>query len=254
MSAPCINDTCSITSLIDPDTRRLELNARIDPTGGLQCIDGRGLGMLIFGEPEAAAPIDTCYQQLGISGSGAVWSIPKRALVHDFSGDVVNIPQGGNEGDESADSISTGGSLTNPYDCQAMLWVWGRFEVGYTISTAASDDYTNPTVDTGDFIPFNAEVECRFKINGNPQATSIMDIGGIVPAALDGSHKRRWEYFAIRTSIGANDTISLTAMANHEGNNEVVNASTVNADVNFPSRGFRIVGEAIIMPFNNEAA
>lgn len=256
MAAPCINDTCSITTSIDSVTRRLQIDARLDPTGGLQCIDGRGLGLEIYGAPAAAAPIDVGFQQLGISTAGEVWSIPGRSRIKAFSGGPENIPQGAGESGEGSSSASPIGtvSITNPYSTQAQMIVIGRFEVNYTISLSANGHiHGNPTIDGGAMIPFNGDIRTELEIDGSsPLASAYHDIGGVVPSALNNSNKRSWKYFAVQTTIGANATRTLRAFASHEGNNESVNIITINPASTpvFAQRGFMISGHAIILPFN----
>lgn len=282
MAAPCMNDTCSITTSIDAITRQLSINVNRRNQAGLYC-DG-GLGVKVFGDPVNAMPIDTCFQQLGIAantgdsdGLGALvglWSIPKRAKFKTFNSDAVNIKQGAGVNGEGAVSVDPLGGIdiTNPYDCQAMMLVMGRFMVGYTVSYTDSVDnltVSNPVIrsDTdvnatnnqpGDFyVPFNADIKCALAINASNEAVSFMDIGGIVPVShvsgLNNSNKRRWEYFAFRYSIAAGATVTLSASSNHEGSGESVNVKTIDADVGFPDRGFSVDGTAIIFPFNNEA-
>lgn len=268
MAAPCINDTCSIRAAVDSITRQLTLDARLDPTGGLQCIDGRGLGLAIVNDPAAvtfaSVAGDLCFHQLGITTAGEVFSVPERARFQGFSSSTaVNIPQGGDEGDESiANPIDTGQTVTNPYDCQAMMLVIGRFRVGYSISTAAVDNLglTEQTIESADassqlWIPYNGDVRARFFIDGTNESTSYFDIGGTIPNSLNNSNKRRWEYFVVRRSLAAGATVDLDARANHEGNNESLNISTINPATapTFDDRGLKCDGEVIIFPFNNEA-
>lgn len=261
MGAPCINDTCSISSQVDPVTRRLQMEVNLYGEGGLTCVDGEGVQLKILGDPGPVAAIDACFQQLGVDTLGNAWSIPKRAKIHTFSGSVVNIPQGGDEGDPSSDSISSGGTLVNPYSCQAMVLVVGRYEVGYTIFDGAPGSnplITSSAPNAGDWIPFNADIKTRIAFNGVNKNVAYMDVGGIVKqSTLNNSNKRRWQDFAFYTTIGGSSSVTIEAFANHEGSGEAINISTVNpADPAygdpFPDRGFRAYGNAIIMPFNAE--
>lgn len=256
MGAPCINDTCSITTQIDPATRRLQINAVTAGDGGLKCFDGSGLGINVYGSPAKAPPIDTGFQQLGITTGGEVWSIPKRALYKSFSGGPVNIPQGaGSSGEGSLSSSPIGTvSITNPYNSQAQMIIIGRFDVNYTISLSANGHiHGNPTIDGGAMIPFNGDIRTEIKIDGSsPIAAAYHDIGGVVPSALNNSNKRSWKFFAVQTTIAANDTRTLEAFAQHEGDNESVNIITINPSSSpvFTQRGFMVSGTAIILPFN----
>lgn len=264
MAAPCINDTCSISSLIDPVTRRLEINAVLNNSMGIECVDGQGISARLMPTLRAAGQ-DTCFQQMGFDASGQMFSIPHRARVFDFSGGPVNIPQGqpAGEGNASSEAITTGLQVTNPFSCSAMMLVIGRFEVGFTISytDSAAGSHGNPTVDDGSgvMIPFNGEVRGVFRTDGFERAVSFMPFGGIVPLALNNSHRRVWEYFAFRQTIAGGATVDLSATANHipdtsGGDGHGVNIITVNpatAPV-FSDRGFACRGEVIIMPFNNQ--
>ena len=273
MAAPCINDTCSITSLIDPVTRRLELNTRIDPTGGLVCNDGLGLAAQILGDPAAAAAIDTCFQQLGVTPAGELWSIPKRAKTQLRLGDVVNIPQAAGTADQSANSLA-GESIVNPFTCEAEVLIVMQYRVGFTISqTAPAGDHGNPVVTDasvsggsgGVMIPYGMQVECRTdglspSLSDFANAAHFMDVGGLVPVALNNSNRRQFAYAATRTRLVAGGSISLDARANHRLTtaNEVhwFNVSTVNPDdaPTFAERGFTANAFAIVMPFNSEDA
>lgn len=260
MAAPCINDTCSITTSIDSVTRRLQIDARLDPTGGLQCVDGRGLGLEIYGAPAAAAPIDTCFQQLGISTAGEVWSIPQRARLRTFSSsDPVGIPQNANQGNFSSNPIDTGASVTNPFACSALAVITGRFLVRYTVALP-SDGSIPPvanritgaggTQDT--WTPYNADIQCRLSLDGGSSSIVSVypDTSGIMLSSDVNTDelKDAWHYFAYQVVVAGGASLSLYADARHVGTSGQRNVNTA-LDSGL-GRGFRAEGILTFMPFN----
>lgn len=260
MGAPCINDTCSIKSQVDPVTRRLQIDAHINEDYGLACVDPNGIQLKILGNPDPVNPNDTGFQQLGIDLSGNAFAIPKRARVHSFSGSTVNIPQGGSEGDFYTSSpITVGANFTNPYSAQATVLIIGQYKIGFTVQNNSSG--LNGNIDG--WIPYHADIEALMEVNNTDANSSKawFDIGGILPSCMNQTNKRIWENFAFYTTIEANATMSISAKARHteppsEGCSEggvykkSVNISTVPGDAgNFPDRGFKAEGVAIIFPF-----
>lgn len=278
MAAPCINETCSITAEINPIDRRLEMNVRIDPSGGLVCNDGLGLAANIFGDPAAAIPVDQCFQQLGVSPAGELWSIPQKAKTIVRAGNVVNIPQAAGSASRSANSFSGAQAIiTNPFDCEAEILLFTQYRIGYTIDTASpAGDHGNPVIldasvsggDGGNMIPYGAQIECRNDAAGAGgnfvDSVVFADIGGVVPGGagvgMNESNRRHVTYGVTRRRIGANANLNLDAYANHRltisGDVHWFNVTTVNpADApTFPDRGFQASVLAIIFPFNSEDA
>lgn len=260
MATPCINDTCSITSAIDAVTRKMSLNAQLDPTGGLICTDGRGLGVEIYGAPAVAAPVDTCFQQLGVSPAGELWSIPKQARIHQFScSDSVGIPQNANQGNFSTNPIDQGNAVVNPYACAAFAIITGRFRVRYIIANPS--DGLIPPIDecladsTPDYwVPFNADIQCRLSIDGGSSQviSAYPDTSGImrrsdVQAGGDGEQKDNWAYFALQLLVGASQAVSLSADARHVGTSGQRNMNTAQGA---NQRGFIAEGQIVFLPFN----
>lgn len=279
MAAPCINETCSITAEINPIDRRLEMNVRIDPSGGLVCNDGLGLAANIFGDPAAAIPVDQCFQQLGVSPAGELWSIPQRAKTILRTGDLVNIPQAaGSVGSPDNSFSGAQATITNPFDCEAEILLFMQYRIGYTISTVGPvGDHAAPVIAAtavsggtpdGIIIPYGAQIECRTNAvgaGGNfTDAVVFADIGGSVPELLDNSNRRHVSYGISRRRIAGGASINLDARANHRltaapGNdvhwfNVTTVTGTFGSVPDFPDRGFQASALAIIFPFNSEDA
>ncbi len=230
MGAPCINDTCSISSRIDPISRRLEHSVNIAAAGGLTCVDGQGLAVEILGDPAAASAIDTAFQQLGISPAGELWSIPKRAHFEDFgSTDPVPIPHNGSL---SANPIDSNGSIENPYASPAVIILLPRLRVGYTVVDPGDDDATLETGFGINWVPYSGQLTGRVLVDGNPETAVLFDIGGVHPRASAPHHKRRWEYTAWASIIGAGATMVITADAAFQGDGSDTryNIDTATAD------------------------
>ena len=261
MAAPCITDTCSISTSIDPNTRRLQIDVSLAPTGGLECVDGAGLGLSIYGDPAAAGTlVDTCYQQLGTTTAGEAYAIPKRAKVHSFSSSAsVGIPQNANEGNFSANAIDTGAAIANPYACASLAIITGRFRVRYSVGLP-SDASVPPTAECladGDgeyWVPFNGDVQCRMFIDGGTSSIESLypDCSGIMKRTYVSANelKDSWIGFARQVIVPASASLSLYADARHVGTSGQSNINTAFAADN---RGFMCDGEITFMPFAGEA-
>jgi len=275
VAAPCINETCSITAMVDPITRRLELEARIDPQGGLICNDGLGLAARVFGGPPAADPVDQCFQQLGTSVAGELWSVPKRAKTVLRTGEVVNIPQvAGSAGSPQNSFSGDQAEITNPFSCEAEMLVVMQYRIGFTISLDGPDgDHLHPVVtdaavsggNAGVMIPYGMQVQCRtdsIGAGGNfVDAVSFVEVGGLAPDLLDNTNHRVIQYAVSRRRIGANATVNLDARASHIvsalGDVHWYNVTTVDTFGSVPAfddRGFQATALAYIFPFNSEDA
>ena len=253
MAAPCINDTCSVTSSIDPVTRRLALDVILNPSGGLEC--DSGLGVHVYGDPAPAAIIDEAFQQLGITPAGEVWSIPKRARVHNFgSSDPVPIPHNGTE---SNNPIDSGDQVVNPYNSPALVLMVARLRVGYTVEQVGVPQCL--TTGAGiEWVPYSGQLTARFKVDNDPKTAVLYDIGGVHPRNATPHHKRRWEYSVWAGIIGAGATMVLTADAAFQGDGSDTrfNIDTATAPGSAPifaERGLMCNGQAIIMPFGGGA-
>lgn len=239
MGAPCVNDTCSIVSNIDPVTRRLQLDANLDPTGGLECgTDANPTKGLRINLGNA----DDCLQNiLSINASnelvGTVPSIRQRNF--GSAATQVDIPH---SGAVSSNVFST--SLTNPFDCQRFAIAFGRFQVQYNIESAAADGDAN-TVDDTSRNGFNADILVSFERDGTALTAEYYDIGGFADQGeqTDSSNKRRWSYFAIPFSIAAGATHVFTANAMHQTASERDGVITEGA-----SSGFSCIGQISIFP------
>ena len=265
MGAPCINDTCSNRSQVDPVTRRLQLDVNLADASAIECIDGQGLNVKLYGDPAAVpVPPNADFNQLGITASGDLFSVPNNAIVVDFGNDdPVNIPQGSQEGNYGSAAITE--IITNPYDCQAVMLVVGRFMVGFTIDLDAPGSGTKNGssieadlgAGTTTIYPYNADIQSVLTLdttdqNTNNLAACFHEIGGVSP---DQNNKRDWRYFSALTTISANGTRTLRAYARHEGNNESMNVVTVTPTgypgvPDFAQRGLICEGKAIVFPFN----
>ena len=236
MAAPCVQDTCSITSAIDAVTRQLQLDARLDPQGGLKCTEDLGLGVAIYEDPGTAGALaDACLNGLRRTGGGELLATPKRAVVASASGTVQDVAE---SGAESATSFTL--NTTNPYDCTVLGLIRGRFEMTYRVDAAG---------------PFNADMRCRILRDGGGSAAVYMDIGGDLTGLGGGANsvKRRWQYFNEIVTIGGGATATWTATANHEGSNEDLNITTFGSEGG-TELGFRAILDVIHLPFASEAA
>lgn len=256
MGAPCVNDTCSIASRIDPVTRRMEHNVVVSDTGGLECVDGQGLAVKIVGDPVPAAAADLCFQQLGISLLGELWSIPERAKILTFgSSDPAPIPHNGND---SANPINAG-SIVNPFSCPALALVLWRLRLGYTVD-ALVEGATLATQTFGiDWIPFAGQLSVDLLVDGSVQVVSYMDPSGVHPNTAAPHHKRDWREGAWAGVIGAGATWVLTAAARYQvGQGAQVQQFNMDTETAagsapaFAERGLKANGQVIIMPFGGE--
>lgn len=135
---PCINDTCSITSTVDAN-RRLSLNARLDPDGGIVCTEGEGLGVQIIGNTGVAAgSLDACDTLLGMTTTGQLFA---RRPEYEY------VSQGSPNQDLASSSSATGTPLvvTNNAACRRlMIWrVAWQFTATVTDIAANSGFGTN---------------------------------------------------------------------------------------------------------------
>lgn len=246
MGAPCINDTCSIKSSIDPVTRRLNHDVVLNPSGGLKCEDG--VGIEVYGDPAPSAIIDAAFQQLGITPAGEVWSVPKRAKILTF-GSSASVPIPHN-GDNSADPIDAE-AIVNPFASPALALVAWRLRVGYTVPDA------NPisnNANTVDYIPFSGTLQAQLLVDNDPKVTTYLDPGGMQVSAP--ANKRDWREGVWAGVIGAGATWNMSARASWQvGAGNVVqrfNIETTAPDGGFPERGLRANGQVIILPLGGE--
>ncbi len=254
MGAPCVTDTCSIASSIDPVTRKMIHDVILAGTGGLKC--DNGLAIEIYGDPAPAAIVDAAFQQLGITPGGEVWSIPKHASVETFeSAAPVPIPHSG------ADSASpvTVGSIVNPYASAALAIVTGRMRVGYSIDTLV-EGATLATQTFGiDWIPFAGQLSAQISVDGSSRIVSYFDPSGVHPNAASPHHKRDWKEGTWVGVIGAGATWVLTGSAQYQtgqgGQVQRFNIDTETAAAAAPAfaeRGLKINGQVIILPFGGD--
>lgn len=251
MGAPCINDTCSITSKIDPVTRRLEHSVVLNAVGGLSCENG--LKAEILGDPAPTAPVDTAFQQLGMSPAGELWAIPHRARFESF-GSASSVPIPAN-GDASASPI-TEAAIVNPFPSAALVVVAWRMRVGYTISEVPGLLRDPDLAGAPNWIPYSAMIRAGLTIEGSQRATAFFDLSGVHPSTSAPHHRRRWEEGVWAGVIGAGATWIVSANARYQvgAANEVQkhNVDTSAPDGNMDDRGFSANGQAIIMPFGGQ--
>lgn len=248
MAAPCINDTCSITSSIDPVTRRLALDVILNPSGGLFCDNGLGINLL--GDPApAAASAAVDFMQLLLTPGGELWSAPKGAQISTFASSVVSIPSDGQESG-GANGVSAG-TVTNPFNASAMVMVLGRFQIGWTIEGVAEAQSLSTDSNIG-WVPYAAEVTSRFKVDNINRDAAQHSISGVWLTDKQPHNGRDWRDFAWVGNIGPGDTLDFaasgalvvpTSPAGYPYNLDF------SAGPSFVDRGFQVTGQAIVLPF-----
>jgi hypothetical protein len=251
MGAPCINDTCSIKSSIDPVTRRLNHDVVLNPSGGLSC--DNGLKVEILGDPAAAAALDACFQSLGVTPAGELYAVSKRAKFESFgSTDAAPIPHNGND---SASPVNES-AIVNPHDCPALVLVNWRMRLGYTVTDPGTDNATLVTPNGIPWIPFGGQLEARLLIDGDAKATAYFDPSGVHPRTASPHNKRDWREGCWAGIIGAGATWNVTAIASYAvgaGNTvQRFNIDTETVAAAFPDRGLKANGQAIILPLGGE--
>ena len=251
MGAPCINDTCSITSKIDPTSRKLEHNVVLADGKGLECVNG--LAVKIFGDPPAAGLTNDAYQMLGITPGGDLYAHPKKTAFRSFgSTDAVPIPHNGTL---SNNPIDSGGSVTNPYDLEATLVIIGRFRLGYTVPLLGIPQCFSTGAGI-EWVPYSGQLTMRFDVDGDSKAVELADPSGVHPRAATPHYKRDWRHFVWVSSIAAGATRVLTAAADYQddGSDTRFNMITEGAfDPAHPERGFMCNGQVLILPHQTGA-
>lgn len=255
MGAPCINDTCSISSRIDPVSRRLEHTVNLSAAGGLKCVDGQGLAVEILGDPAAAGAIDAAFQQLGITPGGELWSIPKRAHFENFgSSNPVPIPHNGSV---STNPIDSNNAIENPYASPAVILLLARLRVGYTVEQPGIPQCL--TTGAGiEWVPYSGQLTGRVLVDNDPKTAVLFDIGGVHPRNSTPHNKRRWEYTVWAGIIGAGATMVLTADAEFQGDGSdtrynIDTATPHGSAPVFAERGLMCNGQALVLPFGGGA-
>lgn len=254
MGAPCVNDTCSIKSTIDPVSRRMNHDVVLNPSGGLSCDDG--LKVEILGDPAAAAALDACFNSLGVTPAGELFAVTDRAKILTFgSADPAPIPHNGND---SANPISSG-SIVNPWDCPALAIVLWRLRVGYTVVDPGTDNAALTTPNGITWVPYAGQIDANIIVDGDPKDTSYFDIGGMHPRTATPHHKRRWESGAWAGVIGAGATWVMTAAARYQvGSGDVVQRFNIDTETAaasapvFAERGLKANGQVVIFPMGGE--
>lgn len=95
---PCVNDTCSVVSTVDANGR-LNLDARLRADGGLNCVDGQGLGILL--DPNAA-------NKLSLSTAGLFSAGTSHQISLGHGGTVVNFPTSAQTADSANFNVVNG--------------------------------------------------------------------------------------------------------------------------------------------------
>lgn len=222
MATPCINDSCSITSNIDPVTRRLTMEARLDALGGLECGTEA--------DPNSGLRVrpNDCNLNLNAAGEVAINDV-LYGVGQTIEASPVAIPGNGDE----VEILNL--EIENPYDCVALVQLMGRFELFYKI-----DDISGNAVMAG--FRFITNVGGGASTLNSGSAAVHMDILGYVDAGNDNTAHRRWEYFTthFRLGAGASTPIKMTA----DVPSHYVNISE--------SNGSGYV-QALLFPFSREA-
>jgi hypothetical protein len=259
MAAPCINDTCSVTSIIDPITRRLELDVRYGG-GGLQCVDGLGLGALLYGNPARTNPVDPCFQQLRMTAAGELFSEPGRVRYKDFgSSSEVGVPY---TGGYSSNPIDSNTSVANPYNCAAMAIIYGRFRIRYSIGNEATGALPANSISDGALTWFPYHANIKFEFNSTAAAAgpagaeevAYQNISGMraVADTQSGDPNEVWVYFVSSRPVGAGDSVSPRAYAKHQEDTGGSGNTNQNVNTDDFDNGFKCNGRIIFLPMNGE--
>lgn len=212
MAAPCVVDTCSIQSLIDPITRKLQLDVRLDPAGGLQCGNltdaNAGLGIKLA---------DDCGQFLSLNAAGELLATATGGLGYEATTDFVAIPHAGTD---EVDVLSF--QRTNPYDCDMIGAMYGRYETRFKIEGSALPD------------TYRAHLLWRTLIGGSSAASAgstavHQHIGGRIDTGENNEVSDQWDYFVsfFRWQAGLAKTFVIDAR--HYDTGERINVNTESA-------------------------
>lgn len=269
MGAPCINDTCSITSIIDPVTRRLEISAKLAGNGSIACNEGviAGLNDGLFvnipnDTPQALTADQQAHNILVRHTDGTLFASLPHGSFERVVGDYVGIPHTyatPPSGDPSASSLSF--NITNPFAHDALLIIAGNFVLNYEVTNTGMGNPGNG-VNTGrlvtnavggpatDLFPFNMNVAAQLRFGSNSKVTARIDSSGLSPN--DGQFKNANEYFAVMYQMAAGEVLAVSDLALHDGLDQRMNINTAPVAGGGNQVGFRTVLQHAIVPIGQD--
>lgn len=269
--ARCFNDTCSITVTEENigDGNKFSANVNTDELRGIECVEPDGLRVKLSEDDAEAVG---CYNTLRRTAAGDLHAItnPARLLFGNGAQDIQYSVAGTYRGVPNLDDVDDGKSsasithnIVNPYACDAILLVEGRFEFNFQISdeplyvgttdTGADDHISSVSDPTNADIPspqenltgYNANVKCALVIAGQERVVNYMPVSGIINVDTTTQTKRDWRNFSYRHLIGASASLAVTDYCQYQGPDQNLNVQAAGADAN---SGFRSVVQYTIIP------
>lgn len=261
MALPCVDDSCSIQATVNPDTRHLMLEAKIDDAGGLICRESRGLGIEILGDPDPEVPVNHDFFKLRLTSGGELWVAPRNAYVHNFHSGTSGVTALGipNNGDETSGNPITVGTRTvsNPFPHAAIAIIAYRLRFGFTIENVADGEaiWAGKDLDGTRWTPYAAQLAGWMRTTVTAGTTNwdkhFVPISGVHNGAA--VNRRHDSWGTIITQIPAGGTITLGAAAEQYSNdNQRRNVNTAGPAVApvFNQRGLNCAGRVIVLPMD----
>lgn len=287
MGLPCIDDSCNVIATINPLTKHLQLQVKVNPDGGLNEGDDdcAGLRVELLDGNTISSPSDpgNLVARLGLAAGGQLYVNPGRALTENFGGGVddagpnpvaARIKHDGTESltVNAATNPISDNELTNPYPVTALVIVTGTFRLGWTIPLVGTNIKLISNNDASiDYVPYHAKIRAQIiaaigtveptdwpaAIAGSgaaPQRTAFFDVGGMARNDKTPQHLRDWRDFSFALYVPAGEKVFLAAQASHNGDIDIrtfVDTETFPAVAPaFEDRGIRASGEAIWLPLS----
>lgn len=179
---PCVNNTCSVQSSAEAGTGRLNLDVILDADGGLRCVDGEGVGILL--DPATGNKLSLSTAGLFGAGSTHQMSTGHGGTLVPF---VTSV--------QTADSANF--NVVNASATQSRLVVLhAKWQYQYTVT---DDEWSSD----GTFV---------LNIDGST-VTESFDIGGAdgTPAADASDNKVHASHVTVYRTLGAGASMNVRA-------------------------------------------
>lgn len=280
MALPCIDDSCSITAAINPETRHLTLNAKVAPNGGLlECFDevSSGLGIEILGRPANEEASDQGFIKLRLSGAGELWVAPEATQIQTFgTNNPRPIPHDGTESltaDAGTNPIIDN-DVVNPFASKAIAIVSGTMRVGWTLLPGPPDSELIVAKSGREYLAYHSQIRAQLITairdpgvpptdwptdigagTANARATRIFDIGGMARADKLHQNSRDHSSFVFFEIVPAGKRLYMAARAQHYGQAHdwrtgVNTQLPFGATPDFAERGISAGGRVLWLPLN----
>jgi len=134
---PCVVDTCSVTNTVDINGR-LNIDVNLKTNGGIECAEGEGLAVSIFGDPSAVAPgtLTDCDNLLGVTTDNEMFAKrPGFEAILINGDDAVDVP---NSADAFSD-YSTDFVVENNADCSRIAIINTQLVIAFDADAGGHD-------------------------------------------------------------------------------------------------------------------